>query len=78
MNAYYCICFIYNRFLYHGAMLILSYIYIEAEGDGKPRECASEMEVVPPYHAPTRFCRHTGPDEKSSACGICKLVCSIQ
>ena len=79
MSVYYCICFIYNRFyILERCRYYLIYIYIGAESDDKPGECGNEMEVSPPYHVPTRFCRHTGPDEKLSACGICKLVCSIQ
>ena len=77
MSDYYCICFIYNRF-YILAQCRYYLIYIGTEAYAKPAECGSEMEVSPPpYHVPTRFCRHMGPDEKSPACGICKLVCFI-
>ena len=45
-------------------------------------DVAQTMECVDgetsTFHAATRFCRHMGPDEKSLACGICKLVCLIQ
>ena len=57
-------CFIYNRF-YILSQCRYYLIYIGTEAYAKPAECGSEMEVSPPpYHVPTRFCRHMGPEKK--------------
>ena len=79
MSVYYWICFIYNRIISWSDVNIVLYIGDDVTGDvgdNQTSECV--MVETPPFHVATRFCHHMGPDDKLSACGICKLVCFIQ